>query len=140
MPNQTPLESKNIFSRAAGYLSFLRSCIRSGEDLDEKEHAAVDRIIAELTEVADGDPSPQHNDHIVWAYTTMPDGRVQLLVGLTEIGLGYVRAKPGWTLQCQPPGGMKFADVESVHVFSAPNKKAILRIFEQAGMRIERRT
>lgn len=126
MPNQTPLESKNIFSRAAGYLSFLRSCIRSGEDLDEKEHAAVDRIIAELMKVGTQEPEAKKNEHIVWGYAPMPGKPgVAIFIGLTDAGVEHLKEHPGWTLDCRPPDGMHFADVSVVVVFHAPTKQAI---------------
>ncbi len=41
-------QSDNLYCRAAGYISFLRSVVRSGEDLTPEEHEAVDTVIKDL--------------------------------------------------------------------------------------------
>lgn len=145
MSDQNPLESKSIFLRAAGYISFLRSCVRCGDSLDEQEEGGVDRMIAELRDLALGKPEEREamkNEHLVWAYSELPGqpGRVAIFIGLTDAGLEYMREKPGWALQCNPPEGMRFPDVATVQVFSMPTKGGIHGLFQQAGMVVARRS
>ncbi len=74
------------------------------------------------------------NEHIVWAYGKDDHGREVVLIGLTEIGLTYLREQPGMTLLAQPPPGIRFADVSHVVVFHEKTKAAIKEVLRASGM------
>jgi hypothetical protein len=74
------------------------------------------------------------NEHIVWCYGKDGDGREVVIIGLTDTGLEYLRARPGMSLLAEPPAGMKFADVSHVVVFHEKTKDAIKAVLRESGM------
>lgn len=73
------------------------------------------------------------NEHIVWGYAPTEGGGHVVLIGLTEVGLDYLRTQPGQTLLANPPG-RGFANVTQVVVFHEKDKATLKERFRQAGM------
>lgn len=74
------------------------------------------------------------NEHLVWVYADDPDrpGSKLVFLGLTEMGLQYLKNNPGQTLLANPPG-TGFANVSQIVMFSAKDKAALKDFFRQAG-------
>lgn len=76
------------------------------------------------------------NEHIVWAYAEREDGTGQvLIVGLTDVGIDYMKATFGQTLVINPPG-RGFANVTQVLVFSAASKAELKALLQKAGVHV----
>ena len=77
------------------------------------------------------------NEHIVWAYAERTDGSGQvLIVGLTDVGLDYLRAGVGTekkTLVINPPGN-GFANVTQVVVFNEKDKATLKQRLHEASI------
>jgi hypothetical protein len=74
------------------------------------------------------------NEHIIWAYAEREDGTGQVvIVGLTEMGLKYLKNTPGQTLLINPPTN-GFANVTQIVVFAEKDKATLKERFRQAGV------
>lgn len=74
------------------------------------------------------------NEHIVWAYAEHTDGEGQVVfLGLTEVGLEYLKTQPGQTLLANPPG-KGFANVTQIAVFHEKDKATLKQRFREAGV------
>jgi hypothetical protein len=74
------------------------------------------------------------NEHLVWAYVDDPlDANKKIvIIGLTEMGLKYLRNTPGQTLLCNPPAS-GFTNVSQIVVFHEKDKATLKERFRQAG-------
>jgi hypothetical protein len=74
------------------------------------------------------------NQHIIWAYADRLDGSGKVvLVGLTEVGLDYLRQELGQTLLIDPPGN-GFFNVTQIVVFHERDKDALKARLREAGL------
>lgn len=78
------------------------------------------------------------NQHIVYAYARLLNGRCLLLVGITDYGWEYLKKEPGNFLTVTPPPGKEFADVVETWIVRGKDKKEIrdmvFKIAKQVGV------
>lgn len=78
------------------------------------------------------------NEHIIWAYAERESGGHVLIIGITNVGLNYLRAGEGKdkkTLTFSPPSG-KFVDVREVIVYNEKDKATLKETLRGAGIPI----
>ena len=74
------------------------------------------------------------NEHIVWAYADRQDGAGKVVIlGLTDLGLEYLKSQPGQTLLANPPGN-GFHNVTQIVIFAEKDKATLKERFRQAGV------
>lgn len=74
------------------------------------------------------------NEHIVWAYAEREDGAGQvLIIGLTEMGIEYMKKEFGQSLVINPPG-RGFSNVTQVLVFAGASKQELKDLLRKAGV------
>lgn len=78
------------------------------------------------------------NEHIIWAYGEVADGRpgeVVVVCGLTEQGLQYLRNSPGMTLTIDPPGD-GFRNIKQIVVFHEKDKATLKQRLRESGVQV----
>jgi hypothetical protein len=75
------------------------------------------------------------NEHIVFAYASLETGGQVVIIGLTPIGIDYLKATYGQTLIVNPPD-KSFKDVRQVIVYAAESKEALKELLKKSGVTI----
>ena len=72
------------------------------------------------------------SEHIIWAYADHKDGGKVLLIGLTDLGIDFMRREKK-TLLANPPENL-FQHVRQVVVFHEKDKATMKRMLKGAGI------
>ena len=77
------------------------------------------------------------NEHIIWAYGQTLDNRQVIIVGITEMGVDYLKSQSepgGKTLFVEPPHGIRFTDIQQIIIFYSKSKEELKEVLRKGGM------